>query len=41
MTVEALRSRRPQTLAELLDADGREIQAVAWLILRDRAGPRT
>ncbi len=36
MTVEALRSRRPQTLAELLDAHGREIQAVAWLILRDR-----
>ena len=36
MTVEALRSRRPETLAELLDAHGREIQAVAWLILRDR-----
>jgi hypothetical protein len=28
MTVEALRRRRPQTLAELLDAHGREIQAV-------------
>ena len=36
MTVQALRSRRPETLAELLDAHGREIQAVAWLILRDR-----
>jgi len=36
MTVEALRRRRPQTLANLLDAYGREIQAVAWLILRDR-----
>lgn len=36
MTVEALRRRRPQTLAELLDAHGREIQAVAYLILRDR-----
>jgi RNA polymerase sigma-70 factor (ECF subfamily) len=37
MTVEALRRRRPETLAELLDAHGREIQAVAYLILRDRA----
>lgn len=36
MTVEALRRGRPQTLAELLDAHGREIQAVAYLILRDR-----
>jgi RNA polymerase sigma factor (sigma-70 family) len=36
MTVEALRRRRHQTLAELLDAHGREIQAVAYLILRDR-----
>ena len=36
MTVEALRGRRPQTLADLLDRHGREIQAVAWLILRDR-----
>lgn len=36
MTVEALRRRRPQTLADLLDAHGREIQAVAFLILRDR-----
>ena len=37
MTVEALRRRRPETLAELLDAYGRELQAVAYLILRDRA----
>lgn len=37
MTVEALRRRRPETLADLLDAYGREIQAVAYLILRDRA----
>ena len=36
MTVEALRQRRPHTLADLLDAHGREIQAVAFLILRDR-----
>lgn len=36
MTVQALRNRRPETLAELLDAHGREIQAVAYLILRDR-----
>jgi RNA polymerase sigma factor (sigma-70 family) len=37
MTVEALRQRRPQTLADLLDGHGREIQAVAFLILRDRS----
>lgn len=37
MTVDALRRRRPHTLADLLDAHGREIQAVAYLILRDRA----
>lgn len=36
MTVEALRRRRPETLAELLDEYGRELQAVAYLILRDR-----
>jgi RNA polymerase sigma factor (sigma-70 family) len=36
MTVEALRRRRPETLAELLDAYGRELQAVAYLILHDR-----
>lgn len=37
MTVEALRRRRPETLADLLDTYGRELQAVAYLILRDRA----
>lgn len=36
MTVEALRRKRPETLADLLDAYGRELQAVAFLILRDR-----
>src|SRR6266496_2541823 len=36
MTVEALRQRRPDTLARLLETHGREIQAVAFLILRDR-----
>jgi RNA polymerase sigma-70 factor (ECF subfamily) len=36
MTVEALRRRRPETLAELLAAHGHELQAVAYLILRDR-----
>jgi RNA polymerase sigma factor (sigma-70 family) len=37
MTVEALRRRRPEALEDLLAMYGREIQAVAWLILRDRA----
>jgi len=37
MTVEALRRRRPPTLADLLEAYGRELQAVAYLILRDRS----
>src|SRR5262249_44055856 len=37
MTVQALRNRRPETLAELLDAHGREIQAVAFLTLRARS----
>ncbi len=37
MTVEALRRRRPETLADLLATYGRELQAVAYLILRDRA----
>ena len=37
MTVQALRERRIETLAQLLDAHGRELQAVAYLILRDRA----
>ena len=36
MTVEALRRRRPETLADLLSAYGRELQAVAYLILRDQ-----
>jgi RNA polymerase sigma-70 factor, ECF subfamily len=37
MTVQALRERRVDTLAGLLEAHGREIQGVAYLILRDRA----
>jgi RNA polymerase sigma-70 factor (ECF subfamily) len=37
MTVEALRGRRPDVLEDLLVLHGREIQAVAYLILRDRA----
>ncbi len=37
MTVEALRRRRPETLGQLLEAYGRELQSVAYLILRDRA----
>lgn len=37
MTVEALRRRRPETLGDLLEAYGRELQAVAYLVLRDRA----
>jgi DNA-directed RNA polymerase specialized sigma24 family protein len=36
MTVEALRRRRPETLRQLLEAYGSELQAVAYLILRDR-----
>jgi RNA polymerase sigma-70 factor, ECF subfamily len=36
MTVQALRERRVGSLADLLEAHGREIQAVAYLILRDR-----
>ena len=36
MTVRALRERRVGSLADLLEAHGREIQAVAYLILRDR-----
>jgi RNA polymerase sigma factor (sigma-70 family) len=36
MTVEALRRHRPETLADLLSTYGRELQAVAYLILRDR-----
>jgi RNA polymerase sigma factor (sigma-70 family) len=37
MTVEALRRGEPQVLAELLEQHGREIQGVAYLILRNRA----
>jgi RNA polymerase sigma factor (sigma-70 family) len=37
VTVQALRERRIETLGELLEAHGRELQAVAYLILRDRA----
>jgi len=37
MTVEALRRHRPETLGQLLEAYGRELQSVAYLILRDRA----
>jgi RNA polymerase sigma factor (sigma-70 family) len=36
MTVELLRKHRPETLGDLLAAYGRELQAVAYLILRDR-----
>ncbi|MEW6226158.1 MAG: RNA polymerase sigma factor [Chloroflexota bacterium] len=37
MTIEALRTRRPEVLADLLERYGREIQGVAYLILRDRS----
>lgn len=37
MTVEALRRRKPEALEDVLVAYGRELQAVAYLILRDRA----
>ena len=37
MTIEALRRHRPETLGDLLQTYGRELQAVAYLILRDRA----
>jgi RNA polymerase sigma factor (sigma-70 family) len=36
MTVQALRRGRPEVLAELLDRYGRDMQAVAYLIVRDR-----
>jgi RNA polymerase sigma-70 factor (ECF subfamily) len=36
MTVDALRRRQPASLDDLLGTFGREIQAVAFLILRDR-----
>jgi RNA polymerase sigma-70 factor (ECF subfamily) len=37
MTVEALRGRRPEALDDLLATYGKQIQGVAYLILRDRA----
>jgi RNA polymerase sigma factor (sigma-70 family) len=37
MTFEALRHGRPEVLADLLSRYGRDMQAVAYLILRDRA----
>ncbi len=37
MTVEALRGHRPEVLSDLLERFGREIQGVAYLVLRDRA----
>ncbi len=37
MTVEALRRGRPEVLADLLARYGKEMQAVAYLIVRDRA----
>jgi RNA polymerase sigma-70 factor (ECF subfamily) len=37
MTVQALRRGRPEVLAELLDRYGRDMHAVAYLIVRDRA----
>ena len=35
MTVQALRDHRPEVLGDLLERYGREIQGVAYLILRD------
>ena len=37
MTVEALRRGQPDVLGDLLDRYGRDMQAVAFLIVRDRA----
>jgi RNA polymerase sigma factor (sigma-70 family) len=37
MTVEALRRRRPHALEDLLASYGKQIQGVAYLILRDQA----
>jgi hypothetical protein len=37
MTVEALRGGRPEVLDELLERYGRDIDGVAYLILRDRS----
>ena len=36
MTVQALRRGRPEVLADLLDRYGPDMQAVAYLIVRDR-----
>ncbi len=36
MTIQALRGGRPEVLADLLDRYGRDMQAVAYLIVRDR-----
>ena len=37
MTVQALRQGRPEVMGDLLDRYGRDMQAVAFLIVRDRA----
>ncbi len=37
MTVEALRRRRPETIADPLSVYGRELHGVAYLVLRDHA----
>ena len=37
MTIEALRGHRPEVLDDLLARYGRELQGVAYLVLRDRA----
>jgi RNA polymerase sigma-70 factor (ECF subfamily) len=37
MTVDALRRHRPEVLDDLLARYGRELQGVAYLVLRDRA----
>src|SRR5512144_414562 len=37
MTVQALRRGGPEVLADMLDRYGRDMQAVAYLIVRDRA----
>ena len=37
MTVQALRRGQPEVLGDLLGRYGRDMQAVAYLIVRDRA----
>ena len=37
MTVQALRRGQPDVLGDLLDRYGRDMQGVAYLIVRDRA----